>query len=64
MKYILILIIAGAAVTAWIMLHPAHDCSMLARNCPSHEAVWVPNGHPVPQYGLCACAATVTVTGG
>ena len=58
-------LLAWRAGDSWSYHHPAlsHDCRMLAVNCPSRYAVWVPNGGWSPTYGRCACAATVTVTG-
>ena len=62
---VIIVIVIGRFWSSWSYHHPAlsHDCRMLAVNCPSHHAVWVPNGSSSPTYGNCACAATVTIHG-
>jgi hypothetical protein len=51
---------------SWTYHHPAdwpHNCAMLAYDCPSHEAVWVPDGYAQSTYSRCACAATLVIHG-
>ena len=63
MKVIAVVILAILGVVALAHYRPVHDCSMLAKDCASHYAVWVPNMKSVSTYGKCACAATLIVHG-